>query len=196
MAFRKLNIQMTKTEVVDFSDNLLFIGKDSGLDKDVGFLGRTGSTRYSGVIRDSDTGEFLLIDQITLTSNTVNDVSALDASLQLGDLRADAIFATSFTGEFNGDVTGNVSGNVIGNLTGDVVGDVTGDVTGNLTGNVEGDVTISSNFVLPRMTTAQRDAIGSPTRGQMIYNTDTNMFSGWNGNAWVQLVPSTYVETP
>ena len=117
MAFRKLNIQMTKTEVVDFSDNLLFIGKDSGLDKDVGFLGRTGSTRYSGVIRDSDTGEFLLIDQITLTSNTVNDVSALDASLQLGDLRADVIFANTFTGALEGNVVGNVSGDGTGTLT-------------------------------------------------------------------------------
>lgn len=196
MSFRKLNIQMTKSEVVDFSDNLLFIGKDSGLDKDVGFLGRTGATKYSGVIRDSDTREFLIIDEITLTNNTVNDVSALDASLVLGDIRADQITAQDFIGNVTGNIVGNVSGNITGNLIGDVTGDVVGDLTGDVTGNVEGNVTISDTFVLPKMTTAERDAISSPTRGQMIYNTDTNMFSGWNGTSWVQLVPSTYVETP
>jgi len=196
MAFRKLNIQMTKSEVVDFSDNLLFLGKDSGLDKDIGFLGRTGAASYSGLIRDSETDEFLLINSITLSSNTVNDISALDSSMVLADIKVGQITATEFIGDVTGNIVGNVSGNLTGNLTGNVTGDVVGDLTGNVTGNVEGNVTISDTFVLPKMTTAERDAISSPTRGQMIYNTDTNMFSGWNGTSWVQLVPSTFTETP
>jgi len=318
VGFRKLNITMTKSEIVDFSDNLLFLGKDSAADKDVGFLGRTGATSYAGLVRDSATNEFLLINSITISNNTVNDVNALDASLSKGTLVAD---------QFKGNLVGNISGNLIGNVaydavdptgtrvldvgdantpatfkgdvlkadgtvivdvsststtfTGTVLGNVAGDVTtpdgsavildtgtgtadasltvhevntdeidtgtldvtgiavftgasadftqtqtmGNWNGSVynrtgatlivednatpnpifhgdlDGDVdassvVVGSTFVLPSYTTAQRDLISNPQEGQMIFNSDTKMFSGYNGTDWVQLVPSTYVETP
>ena len=318
MGFRKLNITMTKSEIVDFSDNLLFLGKDSAVDKDVGFLGRTGATSYAGLVRDSATNEFLLINSITISNNTVNDVNALDASLSKGTLVADQ-FKGNLVGNISGDLIGNVAydaidptgtrvldvgdattpaafkgdilkadgtvivdvsststtftGTVLGNVAGDVttpdgstvildsgtgtadasltvnevdandVSTTTLDVTGNAVfsgssvdftqtqtmgtwngavydrtgatliveddatpnpifhGDLDGDVdagavVVGSTFVLPSYTTAQRDLISSPQEGQMIFNSDTKMFSGWNGSAWVQLVPSTYVETP
>ena len=44
-----------------------------------------------------------------------------------------------------------------------------------------------SPFRLGRITTAQRNAISSPTGGDMIFNTDTNKFQGYNGTSWVDL---------
>lgn len=40
---------------------------------------------------------------------------------------------------------------------------------------------------LPRLTTAQRDAIASPASGLLIFNTTTSKFQGWSGTAWVEL---------
>ena len=39
-------------------------------------------------------------------------------------------------------------------------------------------------FLLPRMTTTQRDAIGSPAAGLEIYNTTTNELQFFNGSIW------------
>ncbi len=44
-----------------------------------------------------------------------------------------------------------------------------------------------SPFRLGRITTAQRNAISSPTGGDMIFNTDTSKFQGYNGTSWVDL---------
>jgi hypothetical protein len=42
-------------------------------------------------------------------------------------------------------------------------------------------------FLPPRMTTAQRDAIGSPAEGLMIYNTDDGNIQFWDGTWWYDL---------
>jgi hypothetical protein len=50
------------------------------------------------------------------------------------------------------------------------------------------DVTsTTSGFLPPRMTTTQRDAIGSPPNGLMLYNTTTNKLQVRAGGAWVDL---------
>ena len=41
---------------------------------------------------------------------------------------------------------------------------------------------------VPQLTTAQRDEIQVPVRGQLIYNTTTNKFQGYESNVWVNLV--------
>lgn len=43
----------------------------------------------------------------------------------------------------------------------------------------------SKGFLLPRMTTGQRDAIVNPALGLMIYNTVTGFPEFWNGTKWV-----------
>jgi hypothetical protein len=45
----------------------------------------------------------------------------------------------------------------------------------------------SKGFLPPRMTTAQRDLIGTPAAGLMIYNTSTNRPNFYDGSAWVAL---------
>jgi hypothetical protein len=45
-------------------------------------------------------------------------------------------------------------------------------------------VSTSKAFIPPKMTTAQRDAIGSPVSGMVVYNTSTNVLNFYNGSAW------------
>ena len=39
-------------------------------------------------------------------------------------------------------------------------------------------------LLMPRMTETERDAIGTPATGLMVYNTDTNAFNYYNGSVW------------
>lgn len=48
----------------------------------------------------------------------------------------------------------------------------------------------TKGFLPPRMTQAQRDLIGSPQAGLIVFNTDTNQLNQYNGAAWVLLAGS------
>ncbi len=50
-------------------------------------------------------------------------------------------------------------------------------------------VSTAKGLLIPRMTTAERNAINSGTfaTGLMIYNTDTKQFNSYNGTAWINL---------
>jgi hypothetical protein len=54
---------------------------------------------------------------------------------------------------------------------------------------VQGDVVIydSKVFRPARLTTTERNALGSPQSGMLIYNTSTNAFDAYNGVSWVAL---------
>ena len=45
----------------------------------------------------------------------------------------------------------------------------------------------TKGMLIPRMTTAQRNAIGTPVSGLMIYNTSTSAFNFYTGSAWTTL---------
>jgi len=45
----------------------------------------------------------------------------------------------------------------------------------------------TGGVIMPRMTTAQRNAIASPTDGEMVYDTDLNKFYGYANGAWTAL---------
>lgn len=45
----------------------------------------------------------------------------------------------------------------------------------------------NKGMLVPRMTTAQRDAIAAPATGLLVYNTDLNGFQFRNASAWVNL---------
>ena len=42
-------------------------------------------------------------------------------------------------------------------------------------------------FLLPRMTTTQMNAIGTPLNGMMIFDTTTSQFMGYDGSSWTVL---------
>ena len=49
----------------------------------------------------------------------------------------------------------------------------------------------TQGFLVPRLTTAQRDAIASPANGLMIYNTSINCFQYYKSSAWNSLCDAT-----
>lgn len=52
----------------------------------------------------------------------------------------------------------------------------------------------NQGFLLPRLTTAQRNAIVSPASGLAIYNTDKGLIEFYNGAAWYSYAQSNYVQ--
>lgn len=45
-----------------------------------------------------------------------------------------------------------------------------------------------SGMFVPRLTTAQRDSLQNVINGQLIYNTSTNKFQGYENGAWANLI--------
>ena len=45
-------------------------------------------------------------------------------------------------------------------------------------------------FLMPRLTTAQRDAVPSPAAGLLIYNSDTNRYNTFDGSVWRSFGPA------
>jgi len=93
MAFRGIQTTNIISTDVGFSDPLLILNKDGLQATDVGFLGKLGPTTYAGLVRDSETSNFLLLDSIQLAPSTINDVSALDASIVKGNITVGTITA-------------------------------------------------------------------------------------------------------
>ncbi|MDE2591094.1 MAG: hypothetical protein KGL95_15660, partial [Patescibacteria group bacterium] len=56
--------------------------------------------------------------------------------------------------------------------------------------DISGSPLNDKGLLIPRMTTAQMNAITSPADGLVIFNTDCQVFDYWNGTAWIPF-PST-----
>lgn len=148
MAFRKLNIQNTVTTEVDITDNIIILGKDNiSPSTDIGFLGKTASNNYSGLIRDGQTNEFYLIDAYnSLANNDVNpnQISSLGV-LNVFEVNASTINAQSFT-----------------------------------------------RLRAPSGNELQRPV--DPVPGEIFFNTDQNLFEGYDGTEWIVLIPATLAQ--
>lgn len=106
MAFRKIQTTNLDSLETTFDDPIMVVNRNSGsYTTDIGWLGKTGASSYSGIVKDSDDGKFYVIDSVTLASQSVNDVNPL--TLTKGTLEA-----YEFVGNLTGDVTGNVTGDV------------------------------------------------------------------------------------
>ena len=185
MAFRKINLAVTTSEVVDFTDSLMVLGKGNTSPTDIGFLGKTGPNTYTGLIRDSDEQKFYLIDSVTLTSATPNDVNPLQ--IQKADLTVNRLEAT----EFVGDITGNVTGNVAGDLDG-YIRDTNGNVLlnndhgnagfgGNIFSSGASSFSGSVNFTGATISGFSGDTAGTHT-GNVVGNVTGNVVGNIEGN--------------
>lgn len=100
---------------------------------------------------------------------------------------------THATQEYDGTVWRTISGGSAGGWTDDgtVVRLTTATdqvVIGANTGNASAALDLISTtrgFLVPRMTQTQRDAIGTPATGLMIWSTTLTRFEYYNGSAWV-----------
>lgn len=105
MTFRKIQTTNLVSSDTSFTDPLIILNKDGTITTDVGFLGRTGANTYTGLIRDSDTSKYILIDSIDVSNQSSNDISAADASLTKATLEVgDFIVNGTVTGITNSDV--------------------------------------------------------------------------------------------
>ena len=53
----------------------------------------------------------------------------------------------------------------------------------------------TSGFLPPRMTTLERDAIGTPAAGLLIYNTTTNQLNYYSGSAWQAVIAGSSISS-
>ncbi len=120
----------------------------------------------------SDNGKILYYDHSSFSFKWKTDGggggTSYDQSLNTTD-------SVTFAGVTTSNFTVNGSGTV--NFTGT---DLT--FTASNRAKVSG-----APFRLARMTTTQRNAITSPEGGDMIFNTTTSKFQGYNGSSWVDL---------
>ena len=130
--------------------------------------------RYSSVDHQGDfrVGDLFYIDQqtgtVNFTSSTFNISTALGISITTGSS------TTTITGEQIDTGNLRISGNTIASTSGDIVLDsFSGTVRINATGA----------FNLPTGDTANRP---TPQLGMIRYNTDSDLFEGYNGN-WIAL---------
>lgn len=131
--------------------------------------------RYSSVDHQGDfrVGDLFYVDQqtgtVNFTSATFNIETSTGISITTG------ASTTTITGEYIDTGNLRISGNTISSTTGDIILDAaSGTVRINATGA----------FNLPTGTTAERP--GTPALGMVRYNTDTNLFEGYDGN-WIAL---------
>lgn len=131
--------------------------------------------RYSSVDHDGDfrVGDLFFVDQqtgtVNFTSATFNIETSTGISITTGSS------TTNITGEYIDTGNLRISGNTISSITGDIILDA-----------ASGTVRIDSTgaFNLPAGTTGQRPL--TPSLGMIRYNTDTNLFEGYDGN-WIAL---------
>src|SRR5690606_12989174 len=84
----------------------------------------------------------------------------------------------------NGHIWSNSSGQMAKLIAGNFI------LSSNETIDASAKMDISSStkgILIPRMTTTNRDAIGSPAEGLLLYNNSTHAFNYHNGTSWTAL---------
>jgi hypothetical protein len=148
VAFRKIQTPNLISDEASFDDPLIIFNKSNKYQTDVGWLAKRLPNTYSGLVRDSETNKFYLIDSVVLNSHTLNDINPL--VVEPGTLVVKNIEATK--------------------------------------------VEAQTTFVVPTGDTSERNA--QAVQGEIRFNTDTNLFEGFDGTSWIQMIPSTHQEIP
>jgi len=172
-------------------DNV-FVGQDTGVNQTTAYsntaLGNSSllsiTTGYQNVALGQFAGNgnsiggvpsYKNIDQINniFIGNKTGVATGINNSVVIGELAVANSSNTVVLGSVNSVNTAGVTQGVI-----------TGGITLNSTAQLQVDST-TKGFLPPRMTTAQRDVIGSPAEGLVIYNTSTKVLNVFNGTSWI-----------
>jgi len=165
------------------SQNFAYIGNGKADDNDATTVIQSNEVvelnrakiRYSSVDHKGDfrVGDLFYVNQetgeVTFTSSDLNIETSTGISITTNSS------TTNITGEFIDTGNLRLSDNTVSSVSGDIILDAdSGTIRINATGALN----------LPNGTTAQRP--GSPELGMIRYNTDTNLFEGYDGN-WAAL---------
>jgi hypothetical protein len=164
----------------------------------IGF--RAGATFATGTTMNRGAGVYIGYQAAagiaTSTSHTGNELIAIGVRAAVTQTAGDYNMALGRVNLAN--TTGSNQLAIGGNGIGWIRQDVDGSLRRTLLNATTSDVTTftpstaleingtNGAVLLPRLTTAQRDAL-TPTDGMQIYNTTTNKFQGRAGGAWVDL---------
>ena len=163
--------------------------KHSSATFSIDFFTNAGTQR----MRLTNAGRLLLG---TTTESTylldVNGTARVNTSLQLGGGQMTLSYSSpnaviSWSSAGWNLVFGNSSGTNIARFT---ANDINISDLGSFTSNNSSILTLASTtkgFLPPRMTTTQKNAIGSPAAGLVVYDTDTNKLCCYNGTSWNDL---------
>ena len=77
MAFRKIQTPNLISDEASFDDPLVIFNKSNKYQTDVGWLAQRLPNTYSGLVRDTDTSKFYLIDSVVLNTHTLNNINPL-----------------------------------------------------------------------------------------------------------------------
>ena len=141
--------------------------------------GTIDDARLPATITSNITGDLTgnVTGDLTGTATTATTALSVDTNASL-DLIG-IVTAAAFVSE--GDVSLLGDNNILGIGTGYSVG------VGTLTPAADAILELKSTdkfFIVPRMTTAQRDGVASTTAGAIVFNTTVGKHQGWDGSSW------------
>ncbi len=181
------NLQVTSGDSIQF-DNSTFLGSLSSATL-------TGNQSYllpdkSGTIALTSEASILAVDSQTLGGNFTHDLNSNTLTLNNGVLNiTNGGFGVLGSGNVTSDGIASTLFSFINSSSQPIMivqnaGNVSiGTSVPDVSAKLEIDST-TQGFLKPRMTTTQRDLIGSPATGLEIFNTTTGQTEFWNGASW------------
>ncbi len=167
----------------------------TGTTGSTGVVGLTGATGFSGSIGITGSFGFTGATGSAGVGGTTGAIGSTGATGATGaDLgthwttagNAGTIAGTNFIGTTDANdlvITTNSTEKIRVKQTGNVgIGTATPDASALL--DLDASPGNNKGFVMPRLTTVQRNAITSPTTGLQIYNTDYSNFNYYDGTSW------------
>ena len=142
--------------------------------------GTTSATTALLVQNSAGTEAFKVLDNGEVVVPTTSTFKVSSFSVQLG-----RIYPTTQDGDLGWNASTSYH---FRNIYSKGVTHITDNTTSSTTLDASAKLQVDSTtqgFLPPRMTDAEKNAIATPAAGLMVYDTDANQMSYWNGSAWV-----------